>query len=190
MNNYPEHTPPEPPTGMKWEYRGLGWYPKKEVTFYHMQSTFNDIFFIMSCLPAGNLHSHYFEAVPIIPVSQVVMHAIEERVVIAEAAGWTDIKYNTSFNDWIGKHPNCPGREYEKIPDYLNDLNVIAEARNTILPVGLRNVYWDNLYAAVTLNAPENSMPADEWAKSWRNFTAMNASAGLHAKVLIKTLNL
>lgn len=63
---YPPHTPPAPPEGMKWEYRGMGWNPDVETTAY-------SVFPSGASLPAypvsedfcGRPDLHFFEAVSI-----------------------------------------------------------------------------------------------------------------------------
>ena len=62
--DYPEHTAPEPPAGMKWEYRGAAWSYKREATYYYIgDKTPSNV---LSGLPSGGSGTHYFEAVPIL----------------------------------------------------------------------------------------------------------------------------
>ena len=61
--DYPEHTAPAPPAGMKWEYRGLGWNPKRKATYYHINNETPSN--VLSGIAFGISCTHYFEAVPI-----------------------------------------------------------------------------------------------------------------------------
>lgn len=64
MNPYPEHTPPAPPEGMKWEYRGMGWRWKLPCVHYFIKND-GGASVPGQETPQGMNH-HYFEAVPII----------------------------------------------------------------------------------------------------------------------------
>ena len=63
MNPYPEHTPPAPPEGMKWEYRGRGWGPKESKVFYAFRLG-TDPTPVKRGHPVTYDSVHYFEAVP------------------------------------------------------------------------------------------------------------------------------
>ncbi len=62
---YPEHTPPAPPEGMKWEYRGEGWKGNNETDYYTIDPNRGEPS-RGSGVSAGCLGLHYFEAVPIL----------------------------------------------------------------------------------------------------------------------------
>ena len=53
----------------------------------------------------------------------------QQRIAIAEACGWTGISY-WGAGGINGKHPKEPWTEV--IPDYLNDLNAMHEAEDTM----------------------------------------------------------
>ena len=57
---YPPHTPPAAPEGMRWEYRGEAWDPRREVTYYIGSGKP----FCLTRTPNGCKGLHYFEAVP------------------------------------------------------------------------------------------------------------------------------
>ena len=62
--DYPEHTAPEPPAVMKWDYRGTGWTPKREATYYYIGDETPSK--VKSGSPYGMDYLHYFEAVPVV----------------------------------------------------------------------------------------------------------------------------
>lgn len=78
MSTYPEHIPPEPPTGMKWEYRGKGWDPQKKVTYYLINSMKFASDVIKDRMPDGLDKIDYFEAVP--DVTSEVEDVLEEAL--------------------------------------------------------------------------------------------------------------
>lgn len=61
---YPEHTPPAPPEGMKWEYRGMNWRNPGPTTFYFIKNDGGNAVRIREVL--SGLGHHYFEGVPIL----------------------------------------------------------------------------------------------------------------------------
>lgn len=63
--NYPDHTPPQPPEGKKWEYRGMGWNSKNTCTFYFVDQQGNHVNKAEEETASGFEDLHYFEAVPI-----------------------------------------------------------------------------------------------------------------------------
>jgi hypothetical protein len=86
------------------------------------------------------------------------MNTYKQRIAIAEACGWKDIK-DTNHEDvdiesrsiiyWSGLTGVPPEFiHYEnriKIPDYLNDLNAMHEAEKSLDDVTQRGDYWDYL---------------------------------------------
>ena len=78
--SYPEHAAPEPPAGMKWDYRGLGWTSDRRATYYYIgdpnksvntnAGTPSDI---KSNIPYGVGYLHYFEAVPLTVEPKVLL---------------------------------------------------------------------------------------------------------------------
>ena len=70
---YPEHTPPAPPEGMKWEYRGMGWSSEgRPTTYYYLGGNIDPLKpMIGDNTPAsGLLGLQYFEAVPDVGVEK------------------------------------------------------------------------------------------------------------------------
>jgi hypothetical protein len=71
------------------------------------------------------------------------MNPEAQRIAIAEACGWTDVK-----SSWEGQQ--CFGYENKdhgyvtRVPDYLNDLNAMHEAENTLL-----NETWESPLAKI-----------------------------------------
>jgi len=62
---YPEHTPPTPPEGMRWEYRGMGWTGRCDIAFYGLHDWLGTIqISVPGQQPGGFETRHYFEAVP------------------------------------------------------------------------------------------------------------------------------
>ena len=77
------------------------------------------------------------------------MNSINQRIVIAEYCGWTEIReqdYTPFGTDpyidgpdqiWVGKNPKK--KEVEFIPDYFNDLNAMHEVEKRLtIPEQLR----------------------------------------------------
>lgn len=61
---YPDHTPPTPPEGMKWKYRGLGWRDDRYVNYYFIERS--GLVGHAKGQSQGIGSTHYFEAVPIL----------------------------------------------------------------------------------------------------------------------------
>jgi hypothetical protein len=64
---YPEHTSPAPPKGMKWEYRGEAWTSKgQEVGYYYLDTRGKSrrVIQAQNAIAMGLDGVHYFEAVP------------------------------------------------------------------------------------------------------------------------------
>jgi hypothetical protein len=58
----------------------------------------------------------------------------EQRIAIAEVCGYTNVRYDyangsDTFKSWLANHPRFAGNG---IPDYLNDLNAMHEAEETL----------------------------------------------------------
>lgn len=78
--DYPEHTAPEPPAGMKWEYRGTGWGPTRETTYYYIGDEAPSK--VISGTPFGIPYTYYFESVPFVDEQET---SAEEEDVLEEA---------------------------------------------------------------------------------------------------------
>jgi len=60
------------------------------------------------------------------------MNDLKQRIAIAEACGWTEIEECTCHNQQLkGFEPN-PGQHKKHTPDYLNDLNAMHDAEESI----------------------------------------------------------
>ena len=100
-----------------------------------------------------------------------------QRIAIAEACGWTEI------SDWEGgmngKHPTEPWGDF--IPDYLNDLNAMHEAWQTLTP-SQKTCFESELYSIVIGQAEYNRNDDSPYIT--------NATAAQRAEAFLKTLNL
>ena len=76
--DYPEHTAPEPPAGMKWEYRGLGWSPKRMATYYYIDV--KTLSKVISGMPFGISCTYYFEAVHLVAEKKPSIESIMEAL--------------------------------------------------------------------------------------------------------------
>lgn len=76
---YPEHTPPAPPEGMKWEYRGIDWRAADdEIIFYavKLNGMVTDLNRVRKVF--GSWEYHYFEAVPILDAESGFIKVVDE----------------------------------------------------------------------------------------------------------------
>ncbi len=69
------------------------------------------------------------------------MNAEKQRVAIAEACGWREIKAsNVAWGHPEGFHPTeATGRR--RLPDYLNSLDAMHEAEKVLTPLGKEDLY-------------------------------------------------
>lgn len=132
----------------------------------------------------------------------------EQRVAIAEACGWKKIheifandgvRWATPNNklvpvkikldkhqyngwgkpeSWANDYYDCWNSSYGNVPDYINDLNAIHEAENT-LSEEQRLIYSEELYHTAIKCQKETGL--------WRY---LSASAAQRAEAFLKTLNL
>jgi len=133
------------------------------------------------------------------------MNPEAQRIAIAEACGWKRERGESSIlkiqSSWWtspdGKkaHPHpVSGDALGYLPDYLNDLNAMAEAESAwIKTASLESVscWIDNLYRSVGLNPyvwmnkyGDGSTPSPELAQ------VVCATAAQRAEAFLKTLNL
>jgi hypothetical protein len=63
-----------------------------------------------------------------------------QRIKIAEACGWTGIHHDAGY-PWAGIPTEYPGENHD-LPDYLNDLNAMAEAEKILTPEQFADYYW------------------------------------------------
>jgi hypothetical protein len=94
---------------------------------------------------------------------------------IAELVGWTRIdvrNYTDSWEDYsaivlTGVPPNkryCGSASYERIPDYLKDLNAIHEIE-ALIPLKKLEKYWDNL--ATICSRPQLTLTAAQRSEAF-----------------------
>jgi len=127
----------------------------------------------------------------------------QQRIVIAEACGWSFIRegqsiernYHIGCVTWVAI--STDGRKYEyrkgyeeieyltkedacndRTPDYLNDLNAMHEAEKVLIDKGV-NAWW----AYVAFINRHNPTP-------FKSETAVNATASQRAKAFLQTLEL
>jgi hypothetical protein len=98
----------------------------------------------------------------------------EQRIAIAEACGWTEVDWNGVYQDWLGVPPN-EERDRHPIPDYLNDLNAMHEAVETLR--GKDGPQWFDFQRTLMIQCG-----------SWMN--CIQASAAQRAEAFLRTLNL
>jgi hypothetical protein len=126
------------------------------------------------------------------------MRPEEQRIAIAEACGWKPDDDGAGINTWeaswvrtklYGLRPTFRAdgtvASYTAdclVPDYLNDLNAMHEARK-ILTRDQQVEYAMHLGRIVT-----SHMPASRAA--WMDYAIANADASQHAEAFLKTLNL
>ena len=100
----------------------------------------------------------------------------QQRIAIAQACGWTDIKPHS----WHPRKGELWGSRKvirNMIPDYLNDLNAMHDAEK-ILDANQWDSYRKNLAREWTTNDDDGM-----WA-------AINTTAAQRAEAFLKTLNL
>ena len=114
------------------------------------------------------------------------MNPSEQRIAIAEWCGYTDIRMSTSrsydrdyeggWNDFEGDREGYPRSQ---LPDYINDLNAMHGALETLTSDGLWSYFISNL--STVLNA-------DGQPETTRLFMLINASSEERAKALLMTI--
>jgi hypothetical protein len=101
-----------------------------------------------------------------------------QRIAIAEACGWTDIRAQKIGNDhdlWGAKD----GRR-NRIPNYLNDLNAMHEAEKVLTEKQVRSY-------AFTLAQVLDTSPTVDLDDQFLN---IHATASQRAEAFLRTLNL
>jgi hypothetical protein len=97
----------------------------------------------------------------------------EQRIAIAKACGWLVTDNGENGRVMMGsRHGWKPGFKPDPLPDYLNDLNAMHEAKKTLTDEQ-RPIYWRTLY---------DVCKTTEWP--------FNAEAYQEAEAFLKTLNL
>jgi len=106
-----------------------------------------------------------------------------QRIAIAEACGWRNVRKEPPFDKpWdapLGTSPRATysGEGFEKVPDYLRDLNAMHEAE-TVLDGYLMHRYASELLA---LTGPPSS---------GGSFSHIHSTAAQRAEAFLRTLNL
>ena len=100
------------------------------------------------------------------------MNTDKQRIAIAEACGWTDVRVRVGIS---GFSPGFdPNKDATRLPDYLNDLNAMHEAEKaTIVKLQLGQRYHEVL---------------DELCGN--DHGVYHATAAQRAEAFLKTLNL
>lgn len=113
------------------------------------------------------------------------MNPEQQRIAIAEACGWTDIKPH-SWHPWEVKLWGRRKGIRNMIPDYLNDLNAMHEAETFI-----RNAQDQMRYASEILIAMgfDDLMEASDLNVDYC-WHVMGATAAQRAEAFLRTLNI
>jgi len=110
-----------------------------------------------------------------------------QRIAIAKACGWTDIRPNAYYGP-VGRHPE-EQREGERddLPDYLNDLNAMHEVFLT-LPTGSHITFGRHLQE-VCGEGLVGYVPS--YPEDFAGLTRIaHATSAQRAEAFLKTLNL
>ena len=120
-----------------------------------------------------------------------IMSPEKQRIAIAKACGWQDAT-------WAGDHEEVwelagasftPNRTTSQLPDYLHDLNAMAEAEKLFIPTHLE--YSNNEGNWVEYAGHLSHITkADDHELSIFCFRMIHASASQRAEAFLKTLNL
>ncbi len=106
----------------------------------------------------------------------------EQRIAIARACGWKN--FNSASHEGsiqYGQPPNAPHNSWE-LPNYLNDLNAIAEARK-ILNSDQQIQFSIKVGKFVTQTLRANQ-------SAWMDFRLIDSSAGCQSEMFLRTLGL
>jgi hypothetical protein len=111
------------------------------------------------------------------------MNKEQQRIKIAEAVGWTPTP-----TGWWTMHPSgIPTGEYPAftdLPDYLNDLNAMHEAKQALWKMdwGYRYIFNDHLANIIKGRIVNRN--------EWDAETLLDATAAQLAEAFLRTLNL
>ena len=99
-----------------------------------------------------------------------------QRIAIAEACGWTGVRRAgpKHWDSLVGRSPRAThlGEGFERVPDYLNDLNAMHEAEKV-----LTRPQWESYTSALFVTC-------DDWP------SALRATAAQRAEAFLRALNL
>jgi hypothetical protein len=102
-----------------------------------------------------------------------------QRIAIAEACGWVNIRQSNTW--WYGLRPGNNGlwdRPAEAIPDYLTDLNAMREAEKVLDFEAYMN------FAVIVRNLVENDTDSPAFNRE------ISATATQRAEAFLRTLGL
>jgi hypothetical protein len=118
-----------------------------------------------------------------------------QRIAIAEACGWTQVKArpNSHYHEVLcGLVPDADmmdsqgaDKHYFKIPDYLSDLNAMHEAEKVLAPKEKVKYFWSLLD-----KTPYDGPVIDGLDGDNGGFEFITMSAAQRAEAFLKTLNL
>jgi hypothetical protein len=113
-----------------------------------------------------------------------------QRIAIAKACGWRPWRELPTpetgelMMSFISPNPNEGNRFADDLPDYLNDLNAMHEALQT-LEVREQGAFWDHLHEATL----KHIFWSDD-TNAWNCFDTLNAPAAKWAECFLKTKGL
>jgi hypothetical protein len=104
-----------------------------------------------------------------------------QRIQIATACGWKDIKQTGSIYRYEGRNPST--FVIQRIPNYLEDLNAMHEAEKVLEAQDRIEDYWKELWLVVK---PVGSVLINAAAIKY----LVSATAAQRAEAFLRTLNL
>ena len=105
----------------------------------------------------------------------------QQRIAIAEACGWANIRWNGVRYNWVGHRPETARDDYA-LPDYLNDLNAMHEAENSQGRYDLS--FWDSYSENLAMITQRDDKPI------WVIVNCVRATAAQRAEAFLRTLDL
>jgi len=111
----------------------------------------------------------------------------EQRIAIAEACGWTEIKHNPTTDLWYGTPPKDHKPVWDVIlPNYLNDLNAMHEAEKML--DGNQQINFACYLTQPVRDEIYEVMPND--LRYTVCYPALHSTAAQRAEAFLRTLNL
>jgi hypothetical protein len=108
----------------------------------------------------------------------------KQRIKIAEACGWKRHPLQMNKNFWIQFPSQKQARDYRDLPDYLNDLNAMHEAKKALWAKDWAYRYIFNDHLANIIKG--RIVNRNEWDAE----TFLDATAAEQAEAFLKTLGL
>ena len=114
----------------------------------------------------------------------------KQRIAIAMACGWTDIRLQRLYlgdQDWRGTKLKGGEKHRNRLPDYLNDLNAMHEAKKVLCDKGLMLEFVNQLVGIVcsAMGFRWDKVTADDHL-----ILVANANAEQESEAFLKTLGL